>query len=334
MTVWTRWVAFWDRRECADSLAMIRICLALVVLWDFGTVARLGLVRALWAPIDAGGIGPSTHAAPISVVYEWIGASATSAWVLFGICCLCALCLGVGLLTRVSAFGLCLGWAQLAQLSPDADRGIDTLLRNALLVLGCSSAGATASLDARLRHGRWFRDIRVPAWPRYLLVLQLVLLYFWAGMVKQSPPWTSIGGYSALYITLSQPHYATFGFSPRDVAAVYPLLQLATFMTVWFERLAPSVPLLLWLRATADRGGRVRGLINRLRLLEVWVMLGVVFHLGLAASVELGMFPWGCLALYPALCAPETLRRWLKSAQGKLTPARTDSECGVSGDFS
>jgi hypothetical protein len=321
MTAWSRWVAFWDRREGGETLAMIRVCVALVVLWDFGTVARHGLVRALWAPIDTGGIGPSTRAAPISVVYEWIGASATGAWLLFGTCCLCALALCVGLFTRVSALALCLGWAQLAQLSPDADRGIDTLLRNALLVLGCSSAGATASLDARLWHGRWFRDIRVPAWPRYVLVLQLVVLYFWAGMVKQSPPWTSIDGYSALYITLSQPHYATFGLSPRLLAAVYPLLQVATFLTVWFERLAPAVPVLLWLRATADRPGGVRKLINRLHLLEVWVMLGVVFHLGLAASVELGMFPWGCLALYPALCAPETLRRWVQAARARF--ART-----------
>jgi hypothetical protein len=321
MTAWTRWVAFWNRREQADALAMIRISVALVVLWDFGTVARLGLVRALWAPIEAGGIGPSTRAAPISVVYEWIGASAGSAWLLFGICCLCALSLCIGFFTRVSAFALCLGWAQFAQLSPDADRGIDTLLRNALVVLCCSSAGATASLDARLRHGRWFTDIRVPAWPRYVLVLQLVLLYFWAGLVKQSPPWTAIDGYSALYITLNQPHYATFDLSPQQLAAIYPLLQLATFMTVCFERLAPAVPVLLWLRATADRGGRLRELSNRLHLLEVWVMLGIVFHLGLAAGLELGMFPWGCLALYPALCAPETLRRWLKAAQNRFAPA-------------
>lgn len=323
MTAWSAWVAFWDRREPADSLAMIRIGVGLVVLWDFATVARLGLVRALWAPVEAGGIGPSTDAVPISVVYEWIGPSASGAWLLFGICCLCSLSLCIGLLTRVSALVLCLAWAQLAQLSPDADRGIDTLLRNALLVLGCSSAGATASLDARLRHGCWFRDVRLPAWPRYVLILQLVLLYFWAGIVKQSPPWTSIDGYSALYITLSQPHYATFDFSSRQLAAVYPLLQLATFMTVWFERLAATVPVLLWLRTTAARGGRVRGLINKLRLLEVWVVLGVMFHLGLAASVELGMFPWGCLALYPALCAPETLRSWLRSARHKLSPART-----------
>jgi hypothetical protein len=322
MRAWTGWVSLCDRREPADTLATIRICIALVVLWDFSTVARLGLVQALWAPIDTGGIGPSTRAVPISMAYAWLGASATSAWLLFGVCCLAALCLCVGLFTRVSALALCLGWAQLAQLSPHADRGIDTLLRNALLVLACSSAGATASLDARLRHGRWFRDVRTPAWPRHLLILQLVLFYFWAGMVKQSPPWTSIDGYSALYITLSQPHYATFDFSPRQLAAVYPLLQLATFMTVWFERLAPTVPVLLWLRATADRGGRVRTLVNRLRLLELWLTLGVVFHLGLALSVELGMFPWGCLALYPAFCAPETLRGWLESVRNKLAPAR------------
>jgi len=313
-----RWVKLWDAHEGAESLAAVRICVAAVVLWDMATTAQLGLVEALWAPIEAGGIGPATAARPLSVVYDWLGASAGTAWLLFGAVCASAAFMLVGLFTRTATLLLVLSYAQLALLSPDADRGIDALLRNALLLLVCSGAGATLSLDARLFHGRFVREVQVPAWPRYLLVLQLVVLYFWAGMLKQDATWTSIDGYSALYVVMNQPHYAGLSLAAEHHRALYPLLQLGAIVTTLFERLAPLVPLLLWLRGTRERGGRVRDFANRARLLECWVGTGAFFHLGLAIALQLGIFPWGCLAFYPALAAPRTLRRWAELVRARL----------------
>jgi hypothetical protein len=37
----------------------------------------------------------------------------------------------------------------------------------------------------------------------------------------------------------------------------------------------------------------------------VWLSLGVVFHLALALTTELGIFPWAMLALYPAWLHPD-----------------------------
>lgn len=317
------WVRLWDLREPPLALALVRIGIALVFLWDFATVLRFQLVSAIWAPIEDGGIGPATHAVPVSIVYEWLGASAGSARLVFGVACASAVTLLLGLFTRTSALLLVLSYAQLAQLSPEADRGIDTLLRNVLLILACSAAGATLSLDARLFRGRFVRDDPQPAWPRYLIVLQLVVLYFWAGMLKQSVPWTSLDRYSALFIVMSQPHYATFALPPALMAVIAPLLQLSTIGTLVFERGSIFLPLMLWLRATRARGGRLRDFVNRARLLEVWVSLGVIFHLGLAVGLELGIFPWGCLALYPALASPYTLARWWERARGYLAARRT-----------
>jgi hypothetical protein len=313
----TRWVQLWDGREGAEALAAVRVCVALVVLWDLATAAQLGLVEALWAPLEAGGIGPATSSRPISIVYQWFGATAAVTWALFATAVIAAMLLLLGLLTRASALVLVLAYAQLAQLSPEADRGIDTLLRNVLLLIACSGAGATLSLDARLFHGRFVRDVQVPAWPRYLIVLQLVVLYFWAGMLKQAPPWTSIDGYSALYIVMSQPHYTGLSLAAEQQRALYPLLQLGAIATTLFERLAPLVPVLLWLRATAERGGQVRAIANRARLLELWAGTGVFFHVGLAVVLQLGIFPWGCLALYPALASPRTLRAWAEGFPGQ-----------------
>ena len=306
---WLRaYVRFWGRREGAESLALIRAGIGLVILFDLAQVMRFGLVSTLWAPVEAGGLGPSTRAAPLVSFYHWFGASAVSAHVLFVLMALCASGVCLGLCTRASALGLLFCSGQLEHLSPDASRGIDALLRNALAVLVCSGAGATWSLDALVRHGKFNARAQIPAWPRYLLIAQLIVLYFWAGMLKQGPEWTRLGGYSALFRVLSAPDYARNAFTPAQLLAAYPVLQLATFVTLVFERSAALLPLLLWWRRNPARGGVPGRIARHGRLLELWVTTGVLFHLSLAALTKLGIFPWGCLALYPALVRPRTLR--------------------------
>jgi hypothetical protein len=168
MSTWSRFVALWDQRESADALAVVRIGVDSVVLADMAQIAALDLVTALWAPVEDGGIGPATRARPIGALYQVLGASAGSAWLLFALVCLAALSL---------------------------------------------------------------------------------------------------------------------------------------------------VPVLLYFRHTRERGGRLRALCNRARLLELWAAVGIAFHLGLAATMSLGIFPWGCLALYPALTMPGALRRWARRAR-------------------
>jgi len=323
------WIGFWDRREYAHGLALVRIGVGAVLLADLLTIAWLGLVPRLWGPSNELGFGPASYHEPICWFYRWFGASTSNAWVLFGLACVSAACLCLGLFTRCSALLFVLSNAQLSQLSPAADRGIDILLRNVCLLLACSSAGATWSLDARLRHGRFDRDVQVPAWPRYLLVLQLAVLYFQSGMLKQSAQWTSVDGYSALYVVLHRPHFARIALPEWLLAAAYPMLQLSAVVTLIFERGALLMPLLLWLHATRQRGGRWRAFVQRSRILQIWVCVGVGFHLMLAVLLVLGIFPWGCLALYPALAQPGTWRslgrRWLTPHTGVMAAAKSHS---------
>jgi hypothetical protein len=289
VNVLPRYVAFWDRRELPHALASVRIGIGVVMLYDLLQIARLGLIVPLWAPVSEGGIGI------VSTVtfYSWFGASAKSAYWLFGLSVAAASSLVLGCFSRLSALTLMLCSAQLSGLAPDADRGIDTLLRNVLVVLALSRAGAAWSLDARKRP-----SAEIPAWPRYLLIAQLVLLYFSAGMQKQSAAWSSLGGYSALFGVLSKPHYARFSLGHEQLVAIYPLLQAATIGTLIFERSAILLPLCLWLRGRTGRWGQ---LVRRARIVELWIATGVFFHLALALFTQLGIFPWGCLALYPAL---------------------------------
>jgi hypothetical protein len=307
----TRYVRFWDQRETAESLALVRIGVGLVMLFDLLQVARYGLVRTLWATIEQGGLGPSSDAEPRVMFYAWFGASSASTYALFALSLVVASTLALGLCTRLSALALVFCSAQLSTLAPAADRGIDGLLRGVLILIALSGAGATWSLDARLRMGRFKTVTIIPAWPRYLLIAQLCLVYVTAGILKQTPEWTSLDGYSALWRVLNTPHISRFEWSPDTLSRLYTLLQAATITTLIFERGAVFVPFLLWLRAHPARGGWLGACLRRVRALEVWIATGVVFHVMLALFTKLGIFPWGCLALYPALVRPGSVRNFL-----------------------
>jgi len=301
------WVAFWDRREPPTTLALVRILVAAVLLADLLQSRTYGLVEAIWGPppegLGWGGVGNAASAAG-----RWFGASNDTAWLLWWTGVISSLCLIAGFLSRISAVVLALTWAQLGWMSPDSDRGIDFLLRAVLMVLAASQCHARWSVDAwlRRRFGRPFPD-EVPAWPRYLLLLQLVWVYFSAGHNKTDGAWGPLEGYSALANILTDPHFARF--DPSWIAPLYPLLQIATALTMVFELGSPlMLPLTYW-SATRDRPGFLRRWANRLRLRWVWIFLGINFHIGIGVTMRLGIFPWGMMALFPVLFHPEELIR-------------------------
>ena len=306
------WVALWDRREPATAQVLVRIGVGLCLVFDLLWVRRHGLIEALWAPPPDG----MAYAANRTLwAVRWFGASADAAEQMWWIATVAAAAFTIGLATRVAGVVYVLVAAQLAWLHPDGDRGIDIALRAVTLVMVCASGHARWSVDAwiRRRLGRPFPAL-VPAWPRLLLFGQVVWIYFSSGHNKTMPEWTPAGDLSALANVLSDPHFARY--SADWVPAVYPLTQIATAVTMIFEWGAPLLFLLTWYHATADRPGRVRHLCNRLHLRWVWIATGVVFHVGIAIFLRLGIFPWGMLALYPVLLHPEELIRaeaWLRT---------------------
>lgn len=290
----SRWVAFWDRHEPGSSLALIRIFVGVVIAYDLLAAAHYDVVQALWETPARGGMGLVPVAPPLGATATW--AIATSA----------SVTLALGLFSRASALVVLFAHAALAGMLPEADRGIDVLLRNALILLALAQCGATLSIDARWRTGSFVSARHVPAWPRYLFVVQLATMYFFAGIQKLAPPWSSTDGYSALYFVLRDPHYATFD-ARALLDRTYPLLQLSTFATLLWERCSIALPLVVFYRETAARTPLAR-LFDKANLFWLWMAVGVGFHLMLAATMNLGIFPWGCLALYPALLRPVDLR--------------------------
>lgn len=282
LEVWRAWVALMDRRESPVGLALLRIACALVLLGDQLWVRHVGLVVPMWSPPPDGFAIASSSASPNALSLVAITALA---------------CVAIGLFARPACVAFVLASAQMAALAPDTESAIDVLMRVVFLVLALSQCNACWSVDAwiRRRVGRPMPE-RVPAWPRYVLMLQLVWVYFSAGINKSSGNWGPQGGFSALANALLDPDNGRL--APAFVVAVYPLTRIATALTMAFELGAIAYPLLY----------RARGAWWR-RVRWAWLGLGIAFEVGIAVGLRLGAFPFGMLALFPALMRPEELAR-------------------------
>ncbi len=307
------WIALWDRREPPTALAAVRIAVAVVLLYDYAVVWRLDLIEALWAQQPDGYAtgGWARWSA------RWLGVDGGSALALWGAGVIGLVCVITGTLTRVACVVVVLVSAQLAHRSPDADRGIDCLIRIVLLVLALSRSHAMWSVDAWVlrKLGRPM-PAEVPAWPRYLLLLQLLWVYFSGGHNKTGAEWGPYGGFTALANALSDPHFARF--EPGWVGPIYPLTRAATATTMMFELGAPLMLLFTYYAATRGRPGRLRRWCNRLHLRWIWIGLGVMFHLGIALTLRLGIFPSAMLAMYPVLLFPDEVERLRRRIAGGL----------------
>jgi len=299
--LWAGWVSLWEGDERPHVLAAIRILLGLVIVYDFVEIGALGLVQPLFGVTEVGGWSATLTGDHPSLYYQLTPPTAASATALWALCLGCAVCVTIGLRARWAAVVLVLAWAQFRWSLPPADRGIDTLCRNVLLILAASGCGEAWSIEGRWRQLR----ARVPSWPRRLIVLQIVAMYFLAGVQKGGFAWYPPGHFAALFFILQDPAIAAhdFGWLRHQPFFFFP--QVGTAVTVLFQDTYPVVLLLRWWRHTADRPGRLRAWANRYPLEWGWIGLGAFFHVALAATTELGIFPYAMLALYPAFLHPD-----------------------------
>ena len=227
----------------------------------------------------------------------------------------------MGCCTRAAALiHVCL-LVQAALINGSGDRAIDRLIRIVLLILVLSPAGKVWSLDAKWRTGSFRGELAsAPAWPRYLILGQLVVMYCGAGLAKGGTSWYPWGGYRALYLTLQDPILATadFGWLAQPVA--YLATRVATAVTHLWELAAPLVLVAAYHRRRPARGAPLQRLFQRLPVRNLYVAVGILFHLTLAATLRLGIFPFAMLACFPAFFRPDELAqlgRWLGCAASR-----------------
>jgi len=285
--LWARWVAFTGRPLDTRPLALVRIGAALCVLLDLLRVWWLGLVPVLFRPWDAGGLSTFTDDA------VWID-QLSPLWagpVAFWIAVACMACVVLGVLSRPATLIGVLAYAQLGHLYPPGDRGVDRILRCVLLILLLSQAHRRFSL------ARGPVVPTAPAWPSDLIKLLLVCVYMSAGTSKvmATLQWFGVGKWPVLYRILGDPLAARV-----DPTWTHPLW-------IGFTRLGSISTVLLECSA----------ILILTRFAPWWASVALVMHVGIAITMELGMFAWGMIALYPVLFWP-WLRRWLD--RGLHTP--------------
>lgn len=298
---WARWVALLGRQEHGRTLALLRIAFGLCVLYTVGSVVAHGLVPFLWFDAQDGGyleLGKTWW-----LVDALGGPKPPVVWGLVGLTLLAGSTLTLGLFSRISAFISLQGLMALTWINAQAGGSYDDLLANALWLLVLADSGATSSLDCRLRTGAWSSDTPVSAWPRYLFILQITVVYFSTAIQKISAYWTPGGDFSALYYILQQPTWQRWDM--RSAAYVFPLTQVATASTWLWEMSSPLLLLAFYFRDTRTRPGRLRALFNRLDFRLGYIFFGVLLHLGIFAVMEVGPFSWITLSYYLALGHPE-----------------------------
>ena len=286
---WGRWVELVNSREPVVGLALFRVLVGLVLFEELFTAWWVGVDRALWLPPEHGGIAPVSEG--------WLfhllgGVTPVTMGLVLWTTMAAALMVSAGALTRVSALVAQQGFLALMFLNGQAGGGHDKLITNALWILALSPAGTSASIDCRVRTGRWLDPTPRAGWPRWVLGLQIACTYTFAGWAKMGPEWWPWGGWKAVYVSILQPQWNEI--DATWVAFVYPLTQLATVLTMVFECGFFLVPLWMALRHPFPA-------LRRFDVRVPFLLLALGMHATLETFMNLGPFARISVAYYLTL---------------------------------
>lgn len=283
------------------ALAAFRIALGVVLLWDLGVRAAFleahytnAGVLPVAALLEERGIVLSLHAlsgsAGLQIALFTAAAGAGGALLL-------------GYRTRVAT---CLSWGLLVSLhlrNPYVNNSGDVILSLLLLWSMLLPLGAVWSVDAH------HREPSPRPRPSYIvsgatvgILLQVALVYLYSVLHKSDPAWRS--DYTALYYALSIDAFVT-PIGKRLLNMPDEVLRGLTQGTLLLELWGPILAFLpVW----------------RLRTAVAFVFVG--FHASLALTMELGLFPFICIAAWLLFVPGEVWDRLERIFSGLLERAR------------
>ncbi len=304
--LWSAFVALTSRQEPALGLAIFRIAIGLVMLYSIASMVAAGLDDVLW--VDAADGGMQLLRGDHWLLHALGGPTAAVMRTLVPAGLLLAILVALGAGGRLTLLAAAMVYAAIVRANPTIIGGYDHLITNALWLLFLGGASLTLSVDSRLRCGHWRRpNAMLAAWPRYLAVFQILVVYTTTGLNKLGIPWTPFGDFSALYWVYQEPTWRRFDMSFSAEPIPYFLLQVATALTWFWEVSAILLLVFFYYRATAERQGRFRALILRRDLRLGFIAVGFIVHIGILLTLNVGPFSWVSLAYYLCFFHPNEL---------------------------
>ncbi len=311
LQAWSKAVITLDRR----SLAALRIGLGAVLLLNICDLAQFAgafysddglLPRAarMQLSVEEQFTAPPWWCSPLMFCGQtWF------AEILLVLAAVLAVAVMVGYRTRWALFGSWLLLVGFQARNPLVLFGADDVLRCILFWSIFLPLGDRWSVDRWRRPRPEANDVCSLA--SAALILQLVCIYLFTGLLKSYPEWRT--QHTAVYYALSTDHFTThFGLRLLH----YPgLLKCLTFSTLIWEVAGPLA--LLY-------AGKFRA---KVRLAVVAGFIGL--HLGLAATMSIGMFPLVCIVCWLTMLPGEfwTMAAWRKIPVPRLVSSSWANGC-------
>jgi uncharacterized membrane protein YphA (DoxX/SURF4 family) len=280
----------------AERAAALRIAVGVVLLFDI-FVLYLPNLGALYGP---GGFGDPAHFDAVFGPPWWrwsLLRVLPPSWgpqVLLTAWAVAAFGLLVGYRPRLAALVCWAAAVSFSQANLYLHNGGDQLKLIVLLMLVFLPTDGRWAVRRHPAARGGVGPVLVRPWPIRLLVLQLAVMYFMNGYYKAMGPAWRDG--SVMYYVAHSPSWAHF--SPDYVPLPDGALRLLAWATVLWELLFPLLVLIPLTRAAT-----------------LWI--GVLFHVGTLAHLEVGLFPVYALCYYVPLVPWE---RWRPVTSRGSTP--------------
>lgn len=278
-TVQGWWNRFWFAPSSTAPVALLRIAFGTVVtLW---VLTALGADRLYYGPEGLTPEQPSS--AGVFAFLGWFDSPTAPRVVLIALL-VAAVCLTVGLCSRLAGWIVFFGILALHQRNPYVLNGGDLVLRITAFYVALAPTGAALSVDRwmRRREHFWESPSHAP-WATRLLQLQIAVMYF--DSVWEKVPGDTWRSGTAVAWSLANDNLSR---APGGDFLVghQVLTNVLTYGTLIVEI---SMALLVWNRR-----------------LRPWVLAGgVLLHVGIEVGMPLGYFPAVVLAAYVVFVTPE-----------------------------
>lgn len=297
----------WDFPWALDhrSLALFRIGLGLIMLADLAIRAvdfNAMYVESGMIPQAVAEAHYASRGAGAVWSLHWLSTSPLWMALLFALAAVLAAMLLLGRQTRIAAVGSWLLLLSLQTRTPGLQNGGDRLLLVLLFWAIFLPLDRRFALDAP-RNVDASRDVSVGG---FALMLQISLLYWCTGLFKWNADWHSG---AALHLVLGYESYGKpLGLWLRDLPGWHAA---ATRGTLGLELLGP---LLLWIpwRHAAWRG------------IACFAFVGL--HLGIEATMTVGLFSWISLAAWLAVIPTGAWELFGGTAPNSKAPSRSVAE--------